>query len=175
VRRACDRPRRVGILLERNICLKTKLSYKQRSESSNLLKTKRRRRRSRAPPVPKRPYRRSPRAPPHAEVHRRRGAGPGHTGLGRGGLRSRAGGCLRPPAVGFGVSQIATARRNLATIPDVGSVVKMILHTPSSAWGRITIGSSTSESRLVAIVRVRLVAILVGVHVRVLPRRDAHR
>ena len=49
-----------------------------------------------------------------------------------------------------------------------------VLHTHFSAWGRITIGSSTSESRLVAIVRVRLVAILVGVHVRVQPRWDAH-
>ena len=117
-RRACDRPRRVEILVERS-----KFSFKTFSLIKNIM--------PRAAGGP-------PGAAPHSGARSRRvprwatarPPDPGrswscaHAGPRPrlwGGERSRAGGCLMPPAVGFDVSQIATARRNLATIPYVGS------------------------------------------------------
>ena len=174
-RRACDRPRRVEILVERS-----KFSFKTFSLIKNIM----------------------PRAaggPPRVQRHS--GARSPCTAVGNGSpprprplmvLRSRwapatsVGRRAQPcggvfDASGRRVRRLSDRYRAAESRDDPVCWVRVIkLNDCSdalsgySARGRVTIGSSTSESRLIAIVRARLVAILVGVHVRVLPRRDAH-
>ena len=165
-RRACDRPRRVEILVERS-----KFSFKTFSRIKNIMP----RAAGGAVSVSTAVGNGSPPRPRPLMVLRSRWAPA--TSVGR--RAQPCGGVF--DASGRRVRRLSDRYRAAESRDDPVCWVRVIkLNDCSdalsgySARGRVTIGSSTSESRLVAIVRVRLVAILVGVHVRVLPRRYAH-